>query len=648
MSSDSRKRPEAVTGYGSDFELAREFLRSGGKQRYEKQQKTENDRKREKRLTLLIGVIGGVLVITIIAAVVAFQAEKKAARALEQAEEQRVFAEEQRARAEAQRIHAEEQRRIAQHEEQRARKLLARYFANVSKNTQKSSPVLSLLLAVEAISASPIAAAREALREAVSNTDGSPLASHEGYVISVAYSGNGKQLASGSFDNTVRLWNLADPEAEPRVLRGHEGSVWSVAYSGNGKQLASGSSDNTVRLWNLADPEVGPRVLRGHEGEVLSVAYSADGKQLASGSSDTTVRLWDLKVSKAEPRVLRGHEGEVLSVAYSGDGKQLASGSSDTTVRLWNLADPEVEPRVLHGYEGDVWSVAYSSHGKQLAAGGLDTKVWLWNLEAPEAEPIILRGHEGDVWSVAYSGNGKQLASGSVDNTVRLWTMQTKALIELACSRAGRNMTLVEWHTFLGEETHRKVCDDLPYDGSFIERGRDFARKGNITQALVFFQETLIEDGVPDSDAAGEARKLVAPALLERGAEIAEQGKIEEAIGAYAQAREFDEALQISAIQFNQLCWWGSLWGYAAKVMEACGNAVRLDPEAGENRDSRGVARALTGDFTGAMADFQYYVDWAPRNEAQEYVPERQSWIEALEAGRNPFDAQTLEALKIE
>ena len=128
---------------------------------------------------------------------------------------------------------------------------------------------------------------------------------------------------------------MAQPSAEPVVLRGHADAVYSVAFSADGAWLASGSRDNTVRLWSVAVPAAEPVVLRGHEAAVLSVAFSADEAWLASGSLDSTVRLWSVAAPAAEPVVLRGHEAAVWSVAFSADGAWLASGSSDNTVRLW-------------------------------------------------------------------------------------------------------------------------------------------------------------------------------------------------------------------------------------------------------------------------------------------------------------------------
>ena len=255
---------------------------------------------------------------------------------------------------------AEQKEEEALHERQIALFRLARYFSAESKRSLKSQPQLSVLLAVEALSAALVPASDQALRQSIQGPPSTPLVDDESSVWSVAFSPDGTTLASGSADKTIRLWSLSEPRAEPRVLRGHESSVRSVAFSPDGTTLASGSVDKTIRLWSLSEPGVEPRVLRGHESSVRSVAFSPDGTTLASGSVDKTIRLWSLSEPGVEPRVLRGHESSVRSVAFSPDGTTLASGSYDKTIRLWSLSEPGAEPRVLRGHESSVWSVAFS------------------------------------------------------------------------------------------------------------------------------------------------------------------------------------------------------------------------------------------------------------------------------------------------
>jgi WD40 repeat protein len=161
------------------------------------------------------------------------------------------------------------------------------------------------------------------------------LEGHSNSVNAVAFLPDGKLLASGSFDNTVRLWDPATGAAL-QTLEGHGDSVNTVAFSPDGKMLASGSYDKTVRLW---DPATGAalQTLEGHRDSVRAVTFPPDGKMLASGSADNTVRLWD-PATGAALQTLEGHRYTVRAVAFSPDGKLLASGSSDNTVRLWDPA----------------------------------------------------------------------------------------------------------------------------------------------------------------------------------------------------------------------------------------------------------------------------------------------------------------------
>jgi WD40 repeat protein/transcriptional regulator with XRE-family HTH domain len=233
---------------------------------------------------------------------------------------------------------------------------------------------------------------------------------------SPAFSPDGRRLAAACIDHSVRVWDVTGRRA-PIVLRGHRGTVWTVAFSHDGR-LASASDDGTVRVWDLAQRHA-PVVLRGHKGRALGVAFSPDGRQLASGGGDGTVRLWD----RRNPVVLRGHESSVESVAFSPNGRRLASASTDGTVRSWKTTGaPDHHPVVLRGHDDTVESVAFSPDGRRVASTGNDGTVRIWSA-ASEVDPIVLRGHDGPVWSVAFTPDGRQVASAGGDGTVRLWDL---------------------------------------------------------------------------------------------------------------------------------------------------------------------------------------------------------------------------------
>jgi WD40 repeat protein len=260
-----------------------------------------------------------------------------------------------------------------------------------------------------------------ALQEVLNNrSEYNRLEGHQSSVSSVSFSPDGKTLATGSSDKTIKLWNL-EIGKEIRILQGHQSSVSSVSFSPDGKTLATGSWDNTIKLWNVATgKEI--RTLRGHQEGVTSVSFSPDGKILATGSSDNTIKLWNLGTGK-EIRTLQGDQSPVMSVSFSPDGKTLATGSFYGKIKIWN---PYTGKEILtfHGLQDHVTNMSFSPDGHVLATGGSRGTIKLWNLETGKAVHVF-QGLQNHSNSVVFSPDGQTLATGSFDRKIRLWTLKT-------------------------------------------------------------------------------------------------------------------------------------------------------------------------------------------------------------------------------
>jgi hypothetical protein len=245
-------------------------------------------------------------------------------------------------------------------------------------------------------------------------------ASEPAAVISVAVAPDGKTVATGSYDGTIRLWDWMTGSA--RVLRGHQKEVFSLAFAPDGRFLLSGSGDGDARLWTLAGSEA--RVLRSHLERVHAVAVAPDGRTVATATADGLITLIPLSPQGGqEVRTLRGHVGRVTTLEFAPDGRSLASAGDDRAIRIWTLASGEA--RRLEGHTDGVLVVAFGQHGRQLASASEDQTVRIWDLATGKAR--VLEGHRGGVTALAFHPRRPWVASGGSDTTVRVWELDTGA-----------------------------------------------------------------------------------------------------------------------------------------------------------------------------------------------------------------------------
>lgn len=187
---------------------------------------------------------------------------------------------------------------------------------------------------------------------------------HSDVVISVVFSPDGSQIASGSWDNTVRVWDMQTDQCE-HILKGHSSGV-SAVFSPDGSRVASGSWDKSVRVWDAQTGQC-EHTLQGHSRVVNSVVFSPDGSRVASTSDDETVRIWDVQTGQCE-HTLEGHFHVVSSAVFSPDGSRVASSSWDKTVRVWDVASStEI---LCHRTNTIRHDIGFSEDGSQVLVSG--------------------------------------------------------------------------------------------------------------------------------------------------------------------------------------------------------------------------------------------------------------------------------------
>jgi len=242
---------------------------------------------------------------------------------------------------------------------------------------------------------------------------------HKGGTTAVAFTDDGKSIATTGADGTLKLWNAATGSLV-RTLELDNGPALSLALFG--RRAVTGHGDGTVALWEL-DRADKVASFKRNGAQIWSVAFAGEPTRVIASGHDWAVSLWDARVGNAPVHVFEGHDNAVQAVAFSSRGPYVASGSADRTIKLWNLASQSIV-RTYRGHKDFVTALAFSGDGKVLASASLDGGIRLWST----ASGRLIRswsGHSQRIGGLAFAPTGEQLASAGDDSAVKVWDVRS-------------------------------------------------------------------------------------------------------------------------------------------------------------------------------------------------------------------------------
>ncbi|MEM9272437.1 MAG: hypothetical protein AAGA80_05665 [Cyanobacteria bacterium P01_F01_bin.143] len=511
----------------------------------------------------------------------------------------------------------------------------------------------------------------------------------------------GGEIALGFENGIIRIFNLEGQELE--VLDKNESRIKSIKFSPDGENIVFGSYNGIIKLWNISKKEL--YILGKHNGSsVQSVNFSSNGQIIASaGSGDSTIKIWNLEGK--ELHTLKGHVSSVNSISFSPDGKIIASGDSSGIIKIWNMKGQEID--TLWGHNGSINSISFSLDGKMLVSGG-SGKVKLWLLSGSIPITLVNNGTNVgfDNTVTKFSPDGKKVASTIVNENevlrefteAKLWDLELDNLQSQGCYWIGHYLK----NNPNIEEQERQLCKGVKDSAQRnLQQGIEKAKQGNIKESTAAFQKALdINSDLsiePEKEAIyitartyfdlaahkffsrdyeGALKPLRIATELElitetlsldpekRTRELVIRGIIQRdgfgKYGALESLKTWKDRINsnVEALLFPSaynICWVSILYGNSSQALDSCDKIVELESEPGRFRGIRGIAKTMSGDFEGAIKDFEDNLDWINRDQTKaKYTQEsldklkriRQDWINDLRIGKNPLKSLTPEEIE--
>jgi len=441
------------------------------------------------------------------------------------------------------------------------------------------------------------------------------------WVESLAFSPDGDILAGAAGDHQVYLWDPASGKPLGEPLSGHPDLIYDLAFSPDGKWLAAGGCENWLTVWNMETrirawqrpfQSINTNDPLGFDNSrtINSLGFTPDSQTLYFTKGGGLTIFLDMESVRTNSDIFQQwtwtqpSSTNDIRAAMSADGKNMAL-SNAYDIRLFDVDNGQMIGLPMYGHTNSVTSLAFSSDDKLLFSGGQDGMVRIW--DTVSGQPFGLPFQEEALLSstLAVSPDGHWLASAGANSTIRVYDISLQGWQDLACQIVRRNLYYKEWLQFLPDKPYQMTCAGQPFDDQGLQQVISLAaarrEAGNEAEAQIMLQDTM-------------------QWLLETNDDQAN----------------------------NALCWFGSLNNFAAEVLPACEHAVAIArPELVAGiRDSRGVARALIGDNSGAIEDFEAFVDWSKEHGSYETSgQQREAWIEMLKNGKNPFTPEMLAEL---